>query len=272
MASIGFCTISALDRPLEAALRVARESLADGVEVSARPPHVEDTTDLSAFRDTRAAARDHGLEILAYGSYLSCPGSDDLSSVRRDVERAAALGAPRLRVWAAHPGGSADENLGDVVAFLQSCARVAGDAGQEVVVERHAGSFADSAQRTLRLLEAVDRPNCSLNYQVLDGLSVERAGHVVEDALALVPWATYVHVKNYVAPSAEVGVLELGGDLRDGAIDYRALVAAIVEADYAGPYTIEFVAADARPLEEKLTRDVAYLRALVSESASEGET
>ena len=48
-------------------------------------------------------------------------------------------------------------------------------------------------------------------------------------------------------------------------LDYRALLAAAFEAGYAGPLTIEFLAWDERPVEEKLAADVGYLRRLLAE-------
>ena len=47
---LGFCSISALDRPLVAAARLAAAQELDGIEVSAHPPHLEPETPLEAVR------------------------------------------------------------------------------------------------------------------------------------------------------------------------------------------------------------------------------
>ena len=54
-------------------------------------------------------------------------------------------------------------------------------------------------------------------------------------------------------------------------LDYRAILAAALAAGYAGPMTIEFLAADARPVEDKLADDVAWLRGLLAELGARGE-
>ena len=56
-----------------------------------------------------------------------------------------------------------------------------------------------------------------------------------------------------------------GGGLATGVLDYRAILPAIVRSGYAGPFTIEFLAADERPVEEKLAADAAFVRGILAE-------
>jgi len=133
-----------------------------------------------------------------------------------------------------------------------------------VVIERHVGSFADTPERIARLLDAIDRPNVALNYQVLDFLPPGEAARQAEDATRLVPHARYVHLKNYQPNAEPDGPLLPGGTLAGGALDYRAILRAAVATGYDGPMTIEFLAADARPIEDKLAEDVAFVRAVLA--------
>jgi hypothetical protein len=48
-------------------------------------------------------------------------------------------------------------------------------------------------------------------------------------------------------------------------IYYLSNNAEALDAGYVGPLTIEFLAADARPVEDKLAADVAFVRALLAE-------
>ena len=61
------------------------------------------------------------------------------------------------------------------------------------------------------------------------------------------------------------GPLVLGGDLETGVLDYRAILKAAVEAGYRGPYGIEFVAFDGRPLEGKVADGITWLRQTLEE-------
>ena len=56
-----------------------------------------------------------------------------------------------------------------------------------------------------------------------------------------------------------------GGSLATGVLDYRAILQSAIDAGYRGPMTIEFLAADERPVEEKLAADVAFVRGLLAE-------
>jgi sugar phosphate isomerase/epimerase len=260
--SLGFCSVSALDRPLAAVAELAVACGLDGIEATARPPHVDPSASLDVHRETARAVRAAGARVLAYGSYLGRPevGAGDADAAERAVRIAEALGAPLLRVWAEPIAGAPDEGFGAIAALLRGACDHAAAAGIDVVVERHAGSFADTPARIDRLFAAVDRPNFALNYQVLDLLPQSRAAAQPDDAKQLVPLARYFHLKN-VRPAADGrGPMPPGASLGGGVFDYRAILAAAFEAGYAGPLTIEFLSFEPKPVDEKLATDAAWLR------------
>ncbi len=259
---LGFCSLSALDRPLAEAAGVVASLGFDGIEVSARPPHLAMGADDAAVDEAARAVGDAGSRVLAYGSYLGHPPFTSPEQARREVQVALGLDTRLLRVWA----GTAESSLEEVVAMLcAACDEGAGE-GVTVVVERHVGSWADTPERCERLLEAAGRPNLALNYQTLDFLPAEAAAEQPEDALRLAPFSRYLHLKNYrVDP--ESGRLVHGASLEAGALDLRALLAAAARAGYAGPLAIEFVSFEDRPLEEKLAADLRWLRRTLAELA-----
>jgi sugar phosphate isomerase/epimerase len=261
---LAFCSIAALDRPLARVAELAAALGLDGIEVTARPPHLELAADLVAVRDAGRTVRAAGSEVVAYGSYLGRFRLTTADSATREAARAAALGAPLLRVWA-EPLGAAPDDRATVVALLRAACDAAQAEGITVVIERHVGSFADTPERIAALLDAIDRPNVALNYQVLDFLPPEAAPLQPADATALIPHARYFHLKNYRPNDTAGGPLLLGAALADGVLDYRAILAAALDAGYAGPLTVEFLAADARSVEDKLAADVAFVRALLAE-------
>lgn len=266
---LGFCSISALDRPLAAVAELAVASGLDGIEATARPPHVDPAAPLAQHRETARAVRATGARVLAYGSYLGRADVGEADPARvaaREVRVAEALGAPLLRVWAEPLAG---DDPTPVAAWLRATCEAAAAAGIDVVVERHIGSLADTPQRIERLFAAVDRPNLALNYQVLDLLPQTEAARQPDDARRLAPLARYFHLKNLRPAADGRGPMPPGASLAGGVLDYRAILAAALAAGYAGPLTIEFLSFEPRPVEEKLAADAAWLRATLAEIGRE---
>ena len=261
---LGFCSISALDRPLADAAAVAAEAGLDGIEVTQRAPHFTEEDGPDAAREALAAVRNAGLEVLAYGSYLGMNGERSAARARREVAVAEALETERLRVWAEPVPDAAEDGLGEVSELLRHTCDAARPAGITVLVERHVGSFADTPERIDRLFDAVDRENLALNYQVLDFLPPDAVDTQPDDARRLVARARYFHLKNYRPNPQEGGPLAPGGSLRDGVLDYRAILAAALDAGYPGPFAIEFLSWEPKPLAEKLASDVAFVREVLS--------
>jgi sugar phosphate isomerase/epimerase len=122
---LAFCSISALDRPLAAAARLAVEAGLEGLEVTARPPHLDPRATPDDVRAAGRAVRAAGADVTAYGSYLGRAdvlGADahGAEAGEREARVAAALGTPLLRVWADGVRGEADEGFPRVVATLRA--------------------------------------------------------------------------------------------------------------------------------------------------------
>jgi sugar phosphate isomerase/epimerase len=261
---LGFCSFSALDRSLADAAALAARIGLDGLEVTAHPPHLDPADGVDAARAAGRAVRAAGIPVIAYGSYLGRYGQVTAADAARAAAIAAALQTPLLRVWA-EPIAEGAADLAASVALLRAACDACAADGITVAIERHLGSFADTAENVVRLLDAIDRPNVALNYQVLDFLPMERAAAQPADAERLVPFACYFHLKNYQPNADSEGPMFPGGGLATGVLDYRAILGAAVRAGYRGPFTIEFLAADDRPVEEKLAADAAFVRGILAE-------
>ena len=269
MTKIAFCSISALDRPLAAVASLAAGLGLDGLEVTAHPPHLDPEEGVQAARSASRLVRQAGLEVVAYGSYLGRFGQTTRRHAEREAGLAAALGAPLLRVWA-EPLDEGQSDPRPTVELMQAACDAARPDGITVVIERHLGSFADTPERIEQLFEAIGRDNCSLNYQVLDFLPPDQVAHQAADAARLAGRARYFHLKNYQWNPDGTGAVLPGGALDSGVLDYRAILAAALGAGYGGPLTIEFLAADERPVEEKLAADLDFVRQVLAEVASRG--
>ncbi len=266
MRKLGFCSISAMDRSLAAAAEVAANAGLDGLEVTARPPHLDPDAGLDAAREAGRSVRAAGVDVIAYGSYLGRPDVAGQMQAERDVAVAEALETRLLRVWAELPvdsGSSESEGFRHIVELLRQTCDLAEQRGITVVVERHIGSFADTPDRIERLLDVVGRLNLALNYQVLDDLPPEEAEAQPDDARRLIPHARYYHLKNY-RPNPAGGALLPGGSLEGGVLDYSQILPAALDAGYEGPMTFEFLSWEPKPLEEKLAADVEFVRRVLA--------
>jgi len=261
---IGFCSISVLDRPIAAAAALAVVAGVDGLEVTAHKPHLDPHDGPDMARAIGRTVRSTGLDVLAYGSYLGRFGQVTLEDADREAAIAAALGTPLLRVWA-EPLADGDSDPAPAVALLRRACNAARGDGITVVVERHIGSFADTPERIERLFNAIDRDNLALNYQVLDFLPAEEVPRQADDAARLIGRAAYFHLKNYQWNPDGVGRVIPGGSLAGGVLNYRQILRSALQAGYRGPLTIEFLAADERPVEEKLAADVAFVREVLAD-------
>jgi len=259
-----FCSISALDRPLAEAAALAARAGLDGIEVTAHRPHLDPAEGVEAARSAGRTVRGAGVDVVAYGSYLGRYGQIAHGDAERAAAIAAALETRLLRVWA-EPLADGQTDPAPTIALMRTACDAARSDGITVVIERHIGSFADTPERIERLLDAIDRPNVALNYQVLDFLPPADAAHQAEDAARLVRRARYFHLKNYQRNPDGVSALLPGASLADGVLDYRAILRAAVLGGYAGPLTIEFLAADARPIEEKLVADAGFVRGVLAD-------
>ena len=269
MSVLGLCSINALDRPLAAVSELAAAAGFDALEVTARPPHLDPEAGTIAAREQGRIVREVGIDVVAYGSYLGRFEQTEVRHAHREVGLAAALETPLLRVWA-EPVGADPEDIEPTLAWLIPACDAAASEGITVVVERHLGSFADTPKRIAGLFDRVDRPNLALNYQALDALPQEQVDAQAADCRELVGRAKYFHLKNYRAPD-DGGPLQPGGSLENGALDYCAILSAARDRGYEGPLTLEFLSWDPISTEEKVARDIAYLRKLLAEVRSNAD-
>jgi sugar phosphate isomerase/epimerase len=106
--------------------------------------------DERAARTARQATEDAGLAVASYGSYYRSDGD----SVGPIVATAAALGAPRIRIWAGSVG-SAEASVAEwnaVVDGARAMRSAAGAAGIDVAFEFHRGTLTDDPAAALKLV------------------------------------------------------------------------------------------------------------------------
>ncbi len=256
------CTISYRERLLDVALEGASRLGFTAVELWGREPHVPEEYDESRLRGIRAMAEELELSLPVLGSYLyfgKTVHREDLITLVDTLHTAHGLHTPIVRVWASDVG-SANANE-EVWANTIAEAREACDRAAKMNVvfaaEMHDDTLADTGASARRLVEAVDRPNFRLNYQV-----ASRPG--VEDPLArlelVLPYVVHVHCQNFVGLNSDPGYKRVPLDA--GYADYRALAARLQEAGYAGHLAVEFAAEEGNGKEASLQHDLQFLSSL----------
>jgi sugar phosphate isomerase/epimerase len=251
----GLCTISNTQWPVADVLDLAADLGFDAVEVWGKEPHVGDASP-ARLAEVRSACEAAGLDVAVYGSYLRAGTDAYEDRWEAALDAAAALGADLLRVWAGdREFGDADETHWDrAIADLRHLADRAAERGVGITVEKHGGSLTNRAAGARRLLEAVDAPNCGLNWQPTFDLT---ASEVLADLEALRPWVNNVHLQAVPGPT--------GGDLvrcplSEAYFDLGAVVDRLERTGFDGYYEIEFVT-ESVDYREAVAADLATLRA-----------
>jgi sugar phosphate isomerase/epimerase len=259
MNKIGLSTKVVQDRPMREAAEIAARCGYAGLEIFGVPNHLPpETTDADA-RAYRRLFDDLGLETVTICSYAGgfAEGSDadaarEIELFRRYLEMADALGCRMVRLWADRLGRALREPREDhwlrAAHYLGIAADHALEAGVSVLLENHL-TMTISADRTLRLIRLIGRPNVVVNF---DPGNMHLAGEAYGRAatLRLRPHIGNVQVKEgglASAPPAGEGrgdaTLSRGGSydrlLGEGDMDHFSYLGPLAETGYDGYYMAE---------------------------------
>ena len=209
-------------------------------------------------REAAARIADLGLVLSGYivGNNFALADDPDhrrteIDKVKHAADRAAAMGAPNLRVFAGQPreGVAWEQGRVWVAECLAELVEHAGAQGVKIALEDHHG-LAASADHLLWYKKQIPDPNFGFNVDI--GNFVFGGDTCVEACRRTAPFAVHAHVKDFI--------LEEGGRPKacavgEGDVDAAACIAAIARSGYDGYYSIEFEGAeDARVGVEKSLR------------------
>lgn len=252
--NLGLCTISGGDRPVEEVIEAAGAAGYTGVEIWGKD-HVEDGSPETCRRIVDAAV-EHGVEIPVYGSYLR-PGTDEFpDGLDHEIAVADRLGVDLLRVWAgSQEYGNHDADHWDrVIADLDRLLDRAAGHDLEVTVEKHAGTLTNTERGARRIIEAIDRDRCGLNWQPSFSLSPDA---LAAEAETLAPLSNHVHLQ---------AVRDQGRQercpLSEAYFDVASILEPFIARGFDGYANVEFVTDD-RPYREAIAADLAFLRSIV---------
>ena len=190
----GLTTVTFRNKSIDEIIEIAVRAKLDGIEVGGDVHLPPDSVNLARSIGSKAAGA--GLKIFSYGSYFKA-GESDIDEFDGVLKSAVALGAPVIRVWTTPDGEKT------VAALKEICAK-AESAGVEIGLEFHNGTYNDSGDRALEIIERVGSDNLFTYWQPLYGkeknlADIEKVGNVCK----------HVHVYNWIYGETETVRLKL---------------------------------------------------------------
>src|SRR6266545_6909858 len=262
---------------LERAMRRAREYGYDGVEIWSG--HFKLETIEETLRDARRLSREIGVGapvLNLSGNVIGDDAAERETRVRRLLEviqrcpdhgvelingYAGSLIVDR-KDWSKNGSEAAnEEHYARAIDAYRVLGPAAERAGVTITLEVHMNTIHDTAASAVRLLDAIGSPAVRANLDPGNMWGVRRSEHPVEAVSILGDRIAFVHFKN----ARRVSYMDVGVDydftLKDGELDYYAIVAALVHAGFQGPYGLEWSGSGDPSVPTK--DDVQYLRSLL---------
>ncbi len=263
MIRICFCTIAfqrnkwgrdrTVERPVARVLPLLADAGYDAVELWA--PHVTDLGE-AGLTAVEAALAETGLEPAMVSPYFDFTTSDEtaeasLAHGREVLALARRLGGRNVRCFTGKTGSAeaTPAQWDRAVRCLRALADAAAGDGIGLALETHSRNLMDTVASARDLVERVARANVGLILQpgtfAADPLGATRA---------LAPLARHVHATN--RKDGERARLE------EGAIDWSAVLAILVDAGFGGAVSVEWMGEEP---EAVARHEAAALRRLIAE-------
>lgn len=173
---------------------------------------------------------------------------EQLELARSWIDRAAALNAPVIRVFAGRTprGDSEEEAVARAIEGFNAVLPHAAEKGVMLALENHGGITA-TVDQMMRLIEGIDHPYFAVNLDTGNFHTSDPYG----DLARIAPYAVNVQVKTEIAPD---------GGPKQGA-DLSKLVGILRDVKYSGYVVLEYEASD-DPM-TAIPRHVEQLRGLI---------
>ena len=202
------------------------------VELTAVPGWTEHVDVDGGTGEVRAKLDHYGLTAVSLSGHSDLTTREGLEHGIKAVRWAADYGVPIVNTAV---GGHASKEESEK-AFLENIgelADAADETGLVVALEIH-GDIMATGGKTLPLLDKIARDSIKVNY---DTANVEFYGGVkaVDDIPSIASHLAHVHLKETTGGK---GVWNFGA-LGTGVVDFGAVLGALADAGYTGPYSVE---------------------------------
>ncbi|MRX73247.1 TIM barrel protein [Bacillus lacus] len=201
--------------------------------------------------------KEKGLSVSMLSHYL--PLHTPYDNVHKAFQSLSNLGrnyeTNKLRIFAGHCGSGhiSREERTEIISTLKLLCRHAEEAGQQLLIETHPNTLADSLSSTLQLLEEVNHDTLKINFDVLHVW--EGGAEPAEAARLLLPCIQHYHFKNIAGREqlhvfhpqnvyAPSGSREGMVPLFEGAVDYQGFLYDMLPAVKGTDISLEWFGAD----------------------------
>lgn len=192
MRKLGVCSVTFRKKTVEEIIKLVKESPLQAIEWGGdtHVPH----SDLENAKRVGDQTRESGLEVSSYGSYYYAGLGESFEPF---LKTAQALQTDSIRIWSKkmnlkkEVGKIDEEEFQQVVADIKQAAQSAQSHDISIHLEFHQGTYTDTTESALRLMDEINEPNVYLYWQPLAYLSVEERLVQIEE---LSSYISNVHV------------------------------------------------------------------------------
>jgi sugar phosphate isomerase/epimerase len=239
-----------VERPIREIIQQVADAGYDGIEIW--EPHARGLGD-AELQEVRELLDNRGLAVPMLSPYFNFTTSEQtaaksLEDARAALRLARQLKAAAIRVFTGKTASqdATEEQWTRAANCLRTLADESAADGIRWAAETHSWNLMDTVEGTLRLVNAVNRPNFGIIYQP----STLAPGHVA--ALEkLAPHIFHVHATN--------SRNKKGCRLADGELDYREIIGGLKSIGFHNFISVEWMGENP---EEKLHTEAPYLRSL----------
>lgn len=244
--------LSGLDLP--AAITKAHEIGYKGIELFGIDRHLPAGIPIPEVRAAGNLTKQLGLEVVVLDTYVGefearddAECEDQVELFKRYLEMAVVLDCSLVRLnprYLGHGKKPTDAGIARFAEWTRRCADLAAPLGKDVVLENNLSMIA-TVEGTLRVLEAIDRPNVGLNYDPGNIYRVDD-GYADVAVAALGDRIRNVQVKQCDRDGDRIDLL-----MEEGKVDYLKVFAALKTVGYEG-----FLSAEChRPASPEMTEE-----------------
>jgi sugar phosphate isomerase/epimerase len=208
-----------------------------------------------------------GLSVSMVTGDFAVPSNNEegpmlLRNITPYLDLADALGSKLIRVCM-----KKDEDI----AFAQQAADEAHERGIRLAHQSHCASLFETVEGTLRVLQAIDRPNFGLIYEPANWFIADE-DYGRDTILQLKPYLFNFYIQNHkLTPDGVTTVqtwkkgpvpLDHIGVWEEGGVDVKTVFDAMHEVEYAGFLTVHQAFGDVMPVQEAVQKSYDYLKVL----------
>ena len=152
-------------------------------------------TDLARLAALAALQKKHGITCCSYGTYFKF-GKTPLDELEHYITAVKMLGTDILRLWCGRKSGAemTAEERSALLAECRAAAEIAARHGVTLCMECHQKTFTERVEDAVWLMEEVNSPHFKMYWQPFQW---QTATQNTQNAQALAPFATYIHVFNW---------------------------------------------------------------------------